>query len=265
MPRNVFLKSLWEQRRSLVWWGVVISALTLITVLFYPAIKDTSEFNELLGDSDSIIRAFVGDFPDLTSPEGFLNSQLYFLMVPLFFLVFAIMSGSGAIAGEEERGTLDVLLSNPLTRSQVLVHKFAAMIVTVLLMAIVVWVNVVVGAAIVSMDISPLRAAEATLSGALLGTAFGTCALAVGSATGKRGLSTAVSGALAILAYFINAFRPFVEVIEPSRYASPFFYYIGADPLTNGLHLGHAAVLVGLTFVLVAIAIVTFERRDLGV
>ena len=35
-------------------------------------------------------------------------------------------------------------------------------------------------------------------------------------------------------------------------------YFIEGDPLTNGLNLLHAAVLVGMT----AVALVSFERRD---
>jgi ABC-2 type transport system permease protein len=46
---------------------------------------------------------------------------------------------------------------------------------------------------------------------------------------------------------------------------SPFYYYSSADPITNGLHIGHAGVLLATTAVLLAIAVVTFNRRDLGV
>ena len=37
-------------------------------------------------------------------------------MVPLLLLIAAIGAGAGAIAGEEERGTLDLLLSLPVSR-----------------------------------------------------------------------------------------------------------------------------------------------------
>ena len=129
-------------------------------------------------------------------------------MLPLLIIGFAIAQGSGAIAGEEERGTLDILLSNPTTRLQVLLQKFAAMVTGILILGLVLWASVLIGAAIVDMDLSIVRAAEATLSGMFLGTAFGTLALALGSATGKRGLSTAAAGAVAVTAYFINALVP---------------------------------------------------------
>lgn len=265
MLRNVFLKSLWEQRWSLLWWVLGIAALTFITVLFYPSFSDSPEFNDLLGDEDSLLRVFVGDIADLTSPEGFLNSQLYFFMVPLLFLVFAIARGSGAIAGEEERGTLDLLLSNPLARSQVLLHKFVAMIVTILALALILWLSAAIGVLAVDMDISTIRVAEATLSAALLGILFGTVALALGGATGKRGISIGVASAIGISSYLLNALAPVVDALEPLSKLSPFYYYSDSDPLTNGLDPLHTAVFVGLTAVLLVVALFTFERRDLAV
>ena len=68
-----------------------------------------------------------------------------------------------------------------------------------------------------------------------------------------------------MVAYFLNALAPLVESLESSRMLSPFYYYIGADPLTNGLNPGHVAVLIGLTAVLLAVALFTFNRRDLAV
>ena len=265
MLRNVFLKSLRDQRRSLMFWGIGVAALSLVTVLFYPSVKDVPEFSKLLEDSEALTRVFAGGFTDLTSPEGYLNSQLYSLLVPILLLVFAVSQGSGAIAGEEEKGTLDILLSNPTTRLQVLTQKFAAMTVAILALSLVLWLSVAIGAVIVSMDVSLWRALQTTISGVLLGVLFGALSLALGSATGKRGSSIAISGAFALAAYFVYALMPLVEGLEVMEKVSPFYYYIGADPLTNGLNLAHAAVLIGITAALLAVSIVTFERRDLAV
>ena len=265
MLRNVFLKSLRDQRRSLMFWGIGVAALSLATVLFYPSVKDVPEFSELFDESDAIARVFAGGFTDLTSPEGYLNSQLYSLLVPILFLIFTIGRGSGAIAGEEEKGTLDILLSNPTTRLQVLIQQFAAMVIATSVLAFVLWLSVVIGGAVVDMGLSLWRTAQVTLSGMLLGILFGALALMLGSASGKRGLSTGIAGALAVGTYFIYAFAPLVEGLEPIEKVFPFYYYIGADPLTNGLNLAHAAVLIGITAVLVGISIFTFERRDLAV
>ncbi len=266
MLRNVFLKSLRDQRRALLWWGIGLVVLAASIMAFYPSIADASEFDDLLNEMpEALARAFLGDVPDLTSPEGYLNSQLFVLFLPLLFLIFAVAWGSSAIAGEEERGTLDLLLSYPLARWRVVGEKFAAMTVITLALAFAFWLASAIGAIAIGMEISLLRLAEATLSTALLGLSFGALALALGCATGKKGFSLGVASALGVVAYFFNALAPLVEALEPSRKLSPFYYYIGADPLTNGLNPGHVAVLIGLTVALVAVALFTFNRRDLAV
>ncbi len=265
MLGNVFLKSLRDQRRPFTWWAIGLIAVTLLTVLFYPSFQDSTDLNEVLGDDNSIMRAFVGDVEDLTSPEGFLNSQLYFLLVPVLLIVFAVSAGSGAIAGEEEKGTLDLLFSHPVRRSVVVLHKLAAVVVSILGLAFLIWAAVAVGALMVGMDVSLVRAGEATLSGALLGALFGAFGLAVGCATGRRGTTIGVSGAAAVLGYLVNALRPVADALEPARFLSPFYYYIGADPLVNGLDPVHAAVMVAGIAVLSLAAVAAFERRDVAV
>ena len=94
---------------------------------------------------------------------------------------------------------------------------------------------------------------------------FGAWALALGSITGKCGLSIGVASVLGFAAYFLNALAPLVKSLEPLTKLSPFYYYIGANPLTNGLNIVHVGVLIGLTVLGLAVALVTFEHRDLGV
>ena len=266
MLRNVFLKTLRDQRRSLLWWGIGVVLLAVVTVAFYPSIANAPGFDSILDEMpEAFARAFLGEVTDLTSPEGYLNSQLFVFFVPLLFLAFAAARGSSAIAGEEESGTLDLLLSYPVERWRVAVDKFAAIIVTTLVLASVFWLALAVGVVAIGMEVSLLRLAEITLSAALLGLVFGALAMALGCGTGKRGLSIGVTSAAGAAAYFLNALAPLVDALEPARKLSPFYYYSSTDPLTNGMDPGHVAVLIGLTVALVAVALVLFRRRDLAV
>ena len=264
MLANVFLKTLRDGRRSLLWWGIGLVALTSLTVAFYPAFSDAPDFEELFEQMpEALGRMFAGEFTDLTSPEGFLNSQLFFFVVPLMFVIFAVLGGSAAIAGEEGAGTLSLLLTSPTPRWRVVVHKFGAVSVATLLLALLLWVGLAAGALAVSMDISLLGLAAASTSTALLGIAFGAFALALGCITGARGLSAGAASAVAIAAYFLNALAPLSDALTPLQRLSPFYYFVGADPLTNGLNALHVSVLLGLTAAALGVALLAFERRDL--
>ena len=150
-------------------------------------------------------------------------------------------------------------------RWRVVVDKFLAMTVATLGLVVALWLGTVAGIVMVGMEISLLRVAEVTLSAGLLGMAFGSLAMMVGCATGKRSLSIGVTSAVAVLAYFWNVLAPSVDALEPFRVVSPFYYYSGADPLSNRLDPGHVAVLIGISAVLLALGLYAFRRRDLAV
>ena len=106
-------------------------------------------------------------------------------MVPLLLLVAAIGAGAGAIAGEEERGTLELLLANPVSRTKVVLEKSVALVAEIAGLGFVLWLALLVGALLTSMDISAGHLAAATLSAVLLALAYGAIALLLGAATGE--------------------------------------------------------------------------------
>ena len=265
MLNSVLLKTLRDQRKTFLWWSAGLSAINILTILLFPSIADVPELDDIRETMpEAIARLFVGGIVNLTSPEGYLNSQLFILAIPVIFLIFTIGRGSGAIAGEEERGTLDLLLSLPVRRSQVALEKFAAMVVATMALSLVSWLSMAAAALAIDMKIDYVRLGEVTLSCALLGLVFGAMAVAFGCAKGSRGISLGAASALAIAAYLINALAPLAEFLEPTQKFSPFYLYMGADPLSSGLNLAHAGALAGLTAVFLGIGLVLFGRRDLA-
>ena len=92
---------------------------------------------------------------DLASPAGYLNTEFFAFMGPLLVLVYAIGGGAAALAGEEDRRTLDLLLANPVSRARVVVEKFAAQAAGVTFLMTVLWVALLVGGGAAGMDLSP--------------------------------------------------------------------------------------------------------------
>ena len=119
MLRNVFLKTLRDQRRAFLWWGIGLIALALYIILFYPSMRNSiAEITRLMEQMPPALKAMFGTF-DFTSLVGYLQGYIFSYLAPLLFLIVSIGFGADAIAGEEKRGTLDLLLSNPLPRQQV--------------------------------------------------------------------------------------------------------------------------------------------------
>ena len=267
MLRNVMLKSLRDQRRSLLWWSVGILAMVLLLVLTYPSIRDVPEFQDVVDSLPEAMRnLFMGSgLVDFLSPTGYLNSRLFAFLGPALFLVYGIGQGTGGIAGEEERGTLELLLSAPISRWRVVLEKFGTLVLGTLALSLVLFVGLWASATAIDMDVAVNRLAQASGSLALLTVMFGATALAIGAATGRRGTAIGVTTGLAVATYLIDALAPLAGFLDALRPVSPFKYYSGAVPLQNGLDPMHVGVLIVAALLFVVVAVVGIEKRDLRV
>jgi ABC-2 type transport system permease protein len=266
MLRNVFLKTLRDRRRSLVGWTIGLAATVAFVSAFYPTIRGSAEdFERLIETIPEELLAVTGRTADIATPEGYLNSQLFNLLVPLLLMVFTIAFGSRTVAGEERRGQLEVVLATPLSRWRLVADKFGALVSGTLFLGVVLWVALAAAGPLAELDVNLGRLAQAVLSAVLLALTFGTLALAVGCATGRRALASGVASAVAGAAYLVDAFSPYSEGLDAAKGFSPFYYYNSVDPLRNGADPAHLAFLGLMVFALAAIALVTFDRRDLAV
>jgi ABC-2 type transport system permease protein len=266
MLRNIFLKTLRDTRRALVWWSLGLVGMAALMIAVYPTVRDNPDLNKMVKDYPEALKVFIafgGDL-DYVSGAGYLGSELFSFMVPLLLLVAAIGAGARAIAGEEERGTLDLLLANPISRRRLVLDKLAALAIEVAILALVLWLSLLVGVEIVGMNVSASHLASATASAALLAFAFGAIALLVGAATGRRAVAIGVTAACAVAAYLVNSLAVLVDFLEPIRKASPFYHYVASDPLRHGLGIGNAGFLIVLALVAAILTALAFDRRDLA-
>ena len=261
---TVWSRTLRDQRRALIWWALGLLATVLVTVAFWPTIQANAEqFTQFLENLPASLRDLFG-VNDFVTPAGYLQARLFSFLGPILMLVLAIGAGARAIAGEEESGTLDLLLTTPIRRRDVVVQKFVAMLIAVATIVAVTWVSLIALGPLFDLTVPADGLAAACLNLLLLALAFGTIALAIGSATGSKGLATGASSGVALLTYLLKSFAPSVDWLEPFRVLSPFYHYIDHDPLRQGVNAGDVVVLAAVTVVALVVALVTFERRDLA-
>ena len=75
----------------------------------------------------------------------------------------------------------------------------------------------------------------------------------------------AVTTSLAAAGYLIEGVAAASGSLGPLQAISPWHWYLGGEPLTNGLQTGDALLLLAVTAVLVAAGTLGFNRRDVAV
>lgn len=264
MPlHSVFTKTIYDRRHGLLWWGIGIALLTVSVLSVWPSVHD--EYQKLVQNYPEALLAFFGvEKGGLGTAAGYLQAELFGLMLPLIMIAYMITACSAATAGEREAGTLEFLLSQPVSRTRVLLEKYLGICIALGTITVVFAVALVVSTGVFDLHIGTANLLGATASALVLAALFGAIALLAGSITRHRALAAGIASAAAVAAYLLSSLAALVEGLKTFRPISPFWWYSGNDPLRHGLDPLHLLLLVGVTLVCVAAATVTFVRRDLS-
>jgi ABC-2 type transport system permease protein len=260
----LILHTLRSQVRSIVIWGVALGLLSLITVAFFPSLEDQGQqLNELMKNYPPEMRELfgMGEGTDLATIEGFLASQVFSFMAPLALAFFPILASAGAIAGGEERGTIDVLLGNPIPRWQIVVGNFAATAISTLGIVAILSLFTWVPAVLLDVDLSLEKTAEATLNLWPLCIFFGGLASLCSAVFHRRVLAIAIPGFVLVATYFVNALGGAVEDLEDAQPLTVFHYYGSA--IEDGINWSNFSGVTLAALVLVLLAVLAFGRRDI--
>lgn len=266
MTGHILQRAFSDRRRGLVWWVIGSVLYSLMIVATYPSMRDQEGLNEIMEEMPPELMAlFAGGETtfDFTSAADYLNSQTFALFLPIILAILAIGFGASTIAGEEEKGTLDLVLSYPVTRRDVLLEKVVVLGILVSIVALANYVATFVVGLLVDIEVPSGNIAQSAVAQILLGLLLGLAAMAVGAYTGSRGLAIGVTSGFAGASYLVGSLGPVVSWLEPFRFVSPFYYATGGNPLANGLPVWHVAVLVVACLVLLVAALLAFDRRDL--
>jgi ABC-2 type transport system permease protein len=248
------------RRKSIVGYTIGMAVYMFVIVALYPSFKDSTDLDKLT--SNSGLSALFGISGSLTSPAGWMNANAYANFFPLIVLLLTIGYGAASIAGQEKDGHLELVLSAPFSRREVVGEKMVGLAAQALVLCAVSLLVVLTGFWF-ELHLEIWNTVTATSGVWLLGIDFGLLAMGIGAATGNRGLALGISSAVAAASYLLSSMSPVVSWLGPAKYASLFYYAVGNNQLGGGLGLDAFAVLAGVAAVLTLVTIRIFESHDL--
>jgi ABC-2 type transport system permease protein len=180
--------------------------------------------------------------------------------------VFAIAYPLGAVAGERQRGTLEVVLARPISRRAYYVTVLVAATLFIALSIAATLVGTAISA--VAMDVADeldfSNLPWLWLNGTVLYFTIAAISLAASVSFDRLGPAAGVAGTIVIVAYFLQVLGslwPDVDWLQPY---SIFYYLKPEETLTQGIQPTDLLVLGVVSVVFIAYALVVFPRRDLA-
>jgi ABC-2 type transport system permease protein len=261
MLRSIFAKTLRDQRRPLMIWSAIV---ILVLIIGYKAFGqiDASQIASLV--QNPAFR-FLSDPVAVDTPAGFVTFR-YGFVFSLALGIFAMIIGSRMVRGEEERGSLEMILATPHARCAVLREKALATIVGIAVVGLAFAIGNVLGAAGAN---DTVNAAPALLAGAnlsLLLFFYAMLALFISQYTQTAAASSGITGGLYALFFIMDGTGRVSTGAAWVQYLSPNFYYGRSKPLitTYGTNPGAMALLLALGLLLLVVSAVIFAGRDIG-
>jgi len=236
-----------------------------INMIFYPTFKDQAAELQKSFESlpDAALQLFGGS-SDFFSPVGFLNSQIFFIMLPLLLGILAISLGSTLIAREEQDHTVESLLSRPISRTKLLFSKATAGLILLSIVTLVSLVTTVVVSKVVDISVPTINIVAVTLACYVLAVSFGAIAFLLTAIGKTRGLSMGIGTVMALGGYIISSLAGTVTWLKGPSYIFPFHYY-ESEAILRG-HFSWSNIII-LTLVIAFCALLSwlfFRKRDLA-
>lgn len=252
-------KAFRDSRVTAIGGGILSFALALMYVLLFPSIRES--FEEM--DLPEYMESFAGAAGSYSTPAGYLATE-FFSAVPITLIIFAIVAGTAATAGEESAGTIDLLLAQPIRRWRIIVEKALGIAAAVSVALLAGLPGIFLGQLFVDFDIGPLRLVAAMLATLPLLFLFASLAMLLGAALPTRAMAVAVATAGAVLAYVVHTLGILVDELSEVRKLTPFYWSDASKALIGDFEVWRSLVLLAVAAGLVALAAVAFERRDIA-
>ena len=257
---RISIKTASEHQGLLVVCAMIMFYLGLMMGPLWALLPES--FQDMISQYPDVLLGMIGS-ADMSTAEGFLQAEIFALMGPATFVALTALMGSRAIAGEEQSRTMGLLMANPVRRSMIVVEKTLSMIAYSVVLGVATFLGVWFGNLLGGIDIPIGNLVATTTLLILLGLVFGGVAMLLSAATGKTRVAAYGAIGVTLVAFFAFSFLPLAESLAVYAKWSPFHFYLGSDPLTNGMPWGNAAVLAGIFIGLIGLSIPLFQRRDL--
>lgn len=243
--------------------AALVSLLSALYVGLYPSIQRSGvDFDSYVESLPPAVQAAFGN-ASLTTLEGFLAIELYQFVWLLFMGMYVAYTGASLIASDIEHDRMDLLLSTPVSRSKVLIEKFASLVVPITALNVIVAAVVYGGVALIGESLSAVALAGVHLLSVPYLLACGSIGLGLSVVTDRADFARRGSLGLVFGLFLLDSISESTGV-EWLGAVSPMRYYDPAAILVSGTYdWGGAALLLGYTTALVLASRARFRRMDI--
>ena len=243
-------------------WGIGLALYGVMYVAIYPEIGE-----KMTALADISIYQAMGI--DMNSFEGYMASSLVGIM-PIMLAIYVIMTSTATLAGEDDKGTLELIVTMPLKRWHIVTMKAAALVVVTFLILVIagLWSAIALNwmKNSFAVDVTATQFFMAILSAWPITLAFLMIGLFFSAYLPNQLTASMATTVVFLVSYFGEILAGMVKALEVIKPFSLFTYFDSSAALfSKGVQAGDVGVLLGVAAFFFVLALLSFQRRDITV
>jgi len=260
-----FKHTLRRMRGQMIGWGIGLTLYGVLMVSLFDSIVGIEGFEEMIASYPPELMAFFGDadFLAITTPKGYVGLY-YFNYMTVIIGIFAVAACASLLVGHEEKGILDLVLAQPISRTALFWGRllgYAAATMVILLVGYLSWF---IPSGSSGLDLSWIELLRPFLPLFAQLLLFGTVALLLSMVLPSGRIAGMITGGLLVANYLLLGLSNLNESLKSFVEFTPLYYYQGGDAITE-LNWGWLAGLLAVSVAFALLAWWRFQRRDIRV
>ncbi|MDI6880748.1 MAG: ABC transporter permease subunit [Desulfitobacteriaceae bacterium] len=262
----MFYRELAWNRKQFLIWTVILTLSSVLMLAMFPSIAEQADkYTELLKNSPKAMISGLGagnmDFAKVLDFFAYIIPYII-----LFAAIYAMLLGAGMLSTEEDEQTIDFLLAKPVTRSGIVTAKYAAALVYLLLLNVVLTLaNYIAIEAFKGKSTYSLKAFLMIALGAfLVQWTFASIGFFLSVFVVRSKSLTPISLGVVLGTYFISIASVVSAKLENLKYVTPFQYVNPANIIKNeGLNGVYVSIMVGFIAIMTVGTYWAYQRKDI--
>jgi ABC-2 type transport system permease protein len=123
---NIARQTMKDHWKTTIILALLFSGMAVMYAGMFPSFEDMMVDMAQSNEFDQF--AFIPGYQDMASYVGFLNIEMYQIFWALILAIILGFIASATVAKEIESKTIDVLMSNPVSRPQIIIEKFIGLL-----------------------------------------------------------------------------------------------------------------------------------------
>ncbi len=267
MNLSIIRVTLRTRRLATIWFDFGIFALGLLIMGLWPLFAENwDDLTQAMGGSEVFGGTQVaGATAQQNTFYSYFSSQ-YTSTLMLVLAYFGVWFGAGLITRDFGSGTLDVLLSAPISRTRFLLSRIAALLILTTVVMAASYVSIMIGAAIWAseVELGALELLLVHLQMLVFTLAIAGGGLLLATLILQPGRTYGLAAGIIVIMFVLLIVADIASNLEWLEKISIFGYWNPVDQLGPGDFIWRDTLVLGVTAVVTAIlSLAIFRRRDI--